>query len=207
MAKWSFLPWRQSSASKYRPDTLNFGCISTSKSGEFSVGDANNKAVPVMPVGCVIPFAGAAAPTGWLLCQGQAVSRTTYAQLFSVIGTTYGSGDGSTTFNLPDMRGRVAVGSDANSPGAQCGETAHKLGISEIPSHSHPYSAYLYSTGAENGRINSQEGAGVKWADPTNTRNSGGGDNHNNMQPSLYLHHIIKIYLRPLEYFSSLRTT
>ena len=193
MAKWSFLPWRQSSASKYRPDTLNYGCISTSKSGEFSVGDANNKAVPVMPVGCVIPFAGAAAPTGWLLCQGQAVSRTTYAQLFSVIGTTYGSGDGSTTFNLPDMRGRVAVGSDANSPGAQCGETAHKLGISEIPSHSHPYSAYLYSTGAENGRINSQEGAGVKWADPTNTRNSGGGDNHNNMQPSLYLHHIIKI--------------
>ena len=104
MAKWPFLPWRQSSASKYRPDTLNYGCISTSKSGEFSVGDANNKAVPVMPVGCVIPFAGAAAPTGWLLCQGQAVSRTTYAQLFSVIGTTYGSGDGSTTFNLPDMR-------------------------------------------------------------------------------------------------------
>lgn len=193
MAKWPFLPWRQSSASKYRPDTLNYGCISTSKSGEFSVGDANNKAVPVMPVGCVIPFAGAAAPTGWLLCQGQAISRTTYAQLFSVIGTTYGSGDGKTTFNLPDMRGRVAVGSDANSPGAQCGETAHKLGISEIPSHSHPYSAYLYSTGAENGRINSQEGAGVKWADPTNTRNSGGGDNHNNMQPSLYLYHIIKI--------------
>ncbi|EHL69933.1 hypothetical protein HMPREF1032_02932, partial [Subdoligranulum sp. 4_3_54A2FAA] len=70
----------------------------------------NNKAVPVMPVGCVIPFAGAAAPTGWLLCQGQAISRTTYAQLFSVIGTTYGSGDGKTTFNLPDMRGRVAVG-------------------------------------------------------------------------------------------------
>ena len=65
MAKWPFLPWRQSSASKYRPDTLNYGCISTSKSGEFSVGDANNKAVPVMPVGCVIPFAGAAAPH-WL---------------------------------------------------------------------------------------------------------------------------------------------
>ena len=115
--------------------------------------------------------------------------RNIYLSLIHI----YGSGDGKTTFNLPDMRGRVAVGSDANSPGAQCGETAHKLGISEIPSHSHPYSAYLYSTGAENGRINSQEGAGVKWADPTNTRNSGGGDNHNNMQPSLYLHHIIKI--------------
>ena len=147
----------------------------------------------LVPTGTVLAFAGSSAPSGFLLCDGRAVSRTTYTSLFSVIGTTYGSGDGSTTFNLPDMRGRVAVGSDANSPGAQCGETAHKLGISEIPSHSHPYSAYLYSTGAENGRINSQEGAGVKWADPTNTRNSGGGDNHNNMQPSLYLYHIIKI--------------
>lgn len=146
-----------------------------------------------MPTGMVVPYAGAAAPDGWLLCQGQAVSRTTYAQLFSVIGTTYGSGDGSTTFNLPDMRGRVAVGSDANSIGTLRGETAHKLTLSEIPSHSHPYSAYIYSTGAENGRINSQEGAGVKWADPTNTRPSGGGDNHNNMQPSLYLHYIIKV--------------
>ncbi len=134
MAKWSFLPWRQSSASKYRPDTLNYGCVSTSKSGEFSVGDANNKAVPVMPVGCVIPFAGAAAPTGWLLCQGQAISRTTYAQLFSVIGTTYGSGDGKTTFNLPDMRGRVAVGSDANSPGAKVGAKGATLSrMSEMP--------------------------------------------------------------------------
>ncbi len=138
MAKWSFLPWRQSSASKYRPDTLNYGCISTSKSGEFSVGDANNKAVPVMPVGCVIPFAGAAAPTGWLLCQGQAISRTTYAQLFSVIGTTYGSGDGKTTFNLPDMRGRVAVGSDANSTGAKAGDVTN----AELPEMQRTY-AYL----------------------------------------------------------------
>lgn len=195
MAKWSFLPWRQSSASKFRPDSLNFGCISVSKSGEVSAGDANNKAVPVMPTGSVIPFAGKTAPTGWLMCQGQAVSRSTYAQLFSVIGTTFGSGDGSTTFNLPNMCGRVAVGvdSDANSIGTQRGETAHKLTNPEIPAHSHPYSAYIYSEGAENGRINSQQGAGVRWADPTDTRNSGGGNSHNNMQPSLYLHYMIKI--------------
>jgi microcystin-dependent protein len=76
-----------------------------------------------VPVGVVHPFAGSTAPDGWLLCDGSAVSRTTYADLFSVIGTIYGSGDGSTTFNLPDMRGifpkgagttNRAAGKDAN---------------------------------------------------------------------------------------------
>ena len=115
MAKWPFIPWRQSTASKFRPDSLNYGCLSVSKSGEVAAGDSNNKAVPVLPTGSVIPFAGKTAPTGWRMCQGQAVSRTTYAQLFSVIGTTFGSGDGSTTFNLPDLRGRVAVGVDSDA--------------------------------------------------------------------------------------------
>ena len=62
--------------------------------------------------GMVMPFAGAAAPTGWLLAYGQAASRSTYSSLFTAIGTTYGSGDGSSTFNLPDLRGRVAAGKD-----------------------------------------------------------------------------------------------
>lgn len=62
--------------------------------------------------GVVLPYAGATAPTGWLLCYGQAVSRTTYATLFALIGTTYGVGDGSTTFNLPDLRGRFPLGKD-----------------------------------------------------------------------------------------------
>jgi len=62
--------------------------------------------------GTVLDFAGATAPTGWLLCYGQAISRTTYAPLFAAIGTTHGAGDGSTTFNLPDCRGRVAAGKD-----------------------------------------------------------------------------------------------
>ncbi len=186
MAKWSFLPWRQSSASKYRPDTLNFGCISTSKSGEFSVGDANNKAVPVMPVGCVIPFAGAAAPTGWLLCQGQAVSRTTYAQLFSVIGTTYGSGDGSTTFNLPDMRGRVAVGSDANSLGSQVGAETRSFAWDYLPSEpalatwQTSFKAVVADAGAAN-----LYGVNNKW--------TGADLPLSVVQPSLHLNQIIKI--------------
>ena len=67
-----------------------------------------------MPTGAIIPFAGSAAPTGWLLCDGgsSGILRTTYAALFAVIGTTYGPGDSSTTFNVPDLRGRVVAGKD-----------------------------------------------------------------------------------------------
>ena len=61
--------------------------------------------------GCVQAYAGSDTPTGWLLCDGSAISRTTYAALFAVIGTTYGAGDGSTTFNLPDMQSRFVYGS------------------------------------------------------------------------------------------------
>jgi len=64
----------------------------------------------LVPTGVVVPFVGAGAPTGWLLAQGQAVSRTAYATLFGVISTTYGAGDGSTTFNLPDLRSRLPLG-------------------------------------------------------------------------------------------------
>src|SRR5689334_21938639 len=66
----------------------------------------------VMPVGGVAPYAGSTAPTGWLFCFGQNVSRTTYASLFAAIGTTFGAGDGSTTFSLPDLRGRTPFGKD-----------------------------------------------------------------------------------------------
>lgn len=69
----------------------------------------------LIPTGTILATARAAAPTGFLLCQGQAVSRTTYAVLFAAIGTTYGVGDGVTTFNLPDLRGRVPVGPDAGA--------------------------------------------------------------------------------------------
>lgn len=64
------------------------------------------------PIGSVVDFAGTVAPAGWMLCYGQALNRTTYAKLFAVIGTTFGAGDGSTTFNLPDLRGFVVAGKD-----------------------------------------------------------------------------------------------
>ena len=68
-----------------------------------------------VPTAAVIAYAGSSAPTGWLLCDGSAISRTTYAALFAKIGTTYGTGDGSTTFNLPDLRGRKVVGKGTNA--------------------------------------------------------------------------------------------
>lgn len=71
------------------------------------------------PVGSIQAYGGSSAPWGWLLCQGQAVSRATYAELFNVIGTSFGSGDGSTTFNIPDLRGEFLRGSGANSHSGQ----------------------------------------------------------------------------------------
>jgi microcystin-dependent protein len=71
-------------------------------------------------IGAIMDFAGSAAPAGWLLCYGQAVSRVTYSSLFQVIGTTYGVGDGSTTFNVPDLRGRASFGKD-NMGGSTAG--------------------------------------------------------------------------------------
>lgn len=76
---------------------------------------ANGTLYADAPIGSIQAYGGTTAPSGWLLCQGQAVSRTTYAELFKAIGTAFGEGDGSTTFNLPDYRGKVPFGADANN--------------------------------------------------------------------------------------------
>lgn len=197
MAKWPFVPQRQASGAKYRPASLGFGCISVSKSGELSVGSAQNVPVPVMPSGALVPFAGTAAPAGWLLCNGGAVSRTAYAQLFAVIGTTYGSGDGKTTFNLPDLRGRVPVGvnGSANPLGKREGEKTHSLITDEMPRHKHSIGQTYHYVGAGNGdRVmnDSYGGSNDSGAGYTETDPVGWGNAHNNMQPSLYLNYIIK---------------
>lgn len=76
---------------------------------------ANNRDVSGVPTGMLLPFAGTAIPEGYLLCNGSAVSRTTYSKLFGVIGTLWGSGDGSTTFNLPDFSDRFIEGTTSTS--------------------------------------------------------------------------------------------
>jgi len=92
------------------------------------------------PPGAIIAFAGTSAPTGWLACQGQAVSRSVYAALFAAIGTTWGAGDGSTTFNLPDLRGVFLRGTGTNSTGSSSGAVGPSVGTYAVDTylnHSH----------------------------------------------------------------------
>jgi microcystin-dependent protein len=104
----------------------------------------NGTAIAEVPVGTILDFAGITPPSGYLVCNGQTVSRTTYAALFAVLGGTWGGGDGSTTFHLPDLRRRVAIGSGGtvvSGPGAAVGnvggQEATVLDNGTLPSHSH----------------------------------------------------------------------
>jgi len=93
--------------------------------------------------GMLMMFAGGILPTNWLKCDGTAISRTTYAALFAVVGTSYGTGNGSTTFNVPNLSVRMPVGPGAapyNVLGAVGGEERHLLNLAEIPTHSHDIS-------------------------------------------------------------------
>lgn len=167
-----------------------------SRAGASAVGG-------MAPTGVVLPFAGSSAPTGWLLCFGQAVSRTTYATLFTAIGTTYGAGDGSTTFLLPDLRGRVAAGTDnmggtaasrlttagsgvnGASLGASGGGQTHTLTTAQLPAHSH--SGVVTGSGAGGANLGVGD-AGILGS----TANEGSGQAHPNVQPTIILNHIIK---------------
>lgn len=89
------------------------------------------------PTGAVTEYAGSSAPTGWLLCDGSAVSRSTYAALFAVIGTNYGAGDGSTTFNVPDVRGRVPTGKGSHADVDVLGDNDGSVLADRRPKHKH----------------------------------------------------------------------
>ncbi len=173
------------------------------------------------PSGVMVAYGGSIAPSGWLVCDGSAVSRTTYAGLFTAIGTAYGAGDGSTTFNVPDLRDRVPIGvspgslgSDrptARSLGQTGGEESHTLTTAEMPSHNHSVSDPGHQHGTADGSNFATDGSYTvetagsddrcpsSYVGSTNSSttgitigNTGGGGSHNNMQPFAVCNWIIK---------------
>lgn len=90
------------------------------------------------PIGAVLSYAGSAAPVGWMLCNGAAISRTAFAKLFAAIGTNFGVGNGTTTFNLPDLRDRVAVGvGPSRTQASTGGASSVTLTTGQLPGHDH----------------------------------------------------------------------
>ena len=161
------------------------------------------------PAGTITGFGGGVAPTGWLLCNGAEVSRTTYAALFAAIGTSYGTGNGTDTFNVPNALGRTMVGAGtgagggtsgagvvsggaalaARSVGQWFGEETHTLTLAETPAHTHTLPSGCggggYTTAVE---CVFDGGYPNTWT----TNSQGGGSAHNVMQPSFIASYIIK---------------
>lgn len=143
-----------------------------------------------------------AAPTGWLLCDGSAISRITYAELFAAISTTYGAGNGTSTFNIPDLRARVPIGVDGEAGrlasedalGKSGGASTHTLSTAEIPAHSHAASLTTLPTTGGSSAIAASSGGGLPPTErAVGVSNAGGGGAHNNMQPYQVVNWMIKI--------------
>lgn len=169
----------------FAPTGVTIGTLTVTNltvTGSFSV--AANRIV-----GEMIDYGGTAAPALWLLCYGQAINRTTYASLFGAIGTAFGAGDGSTTFNVPDLRGRVTAGKDdmggvaanritnaasgvtGTTLGATGGAQSITLVTANMPSHAHTQQG-TFASGAPSSTAHTHDFSGTTVA---NTFNAGGG--------------------------------
>lgn len=161
-----------------------------------------------VPIGTITPYGGDSDPDYWLICDGRAISRTTYADLFAVIGTTYGTGDGSTTFNIPDLSGKVAIGSGTNySLGSTGGKSELTLsaavgaadsranGIAYLGENRSEYqSAHIYSYNLQASSYNTSSSSSY-WNHSTPVTEATGTDrNVTNMQPYIVTNYIIKAY-------------
>jgi microcystin-dependent protein len=159
------------------------------------------KTYDVVPTGIVMVWTTTSAPTGFLLCDGSAVNRTTYADLYAVVGTTYGVGDGATTFNLPDLLGRVVImvdgsanritasstnGGNADTLGGAGGAQTHTLSTGEVANHTH---ALGQTAGVGSvGLVTASDDTTGTYISGTN----GGGGAHSNTQPWIALEYVIK---------------
>lgn len=163
--------------------------------------------------GIILPTAGILAgdPVGWLVCDGRAVSRTTYAALFAMIGTSFGPGNGSTTFNIPDGRGRTLIGVGAGAGltaralGDTVGTETHTLTVAQMPTHGHRFRASYTNQASpqtqNTGGFMTTTASDATQAEFTGTPSAaqgqqiggtGGDGAHPNMQPSLAVNWLIK---------------
>jgi microcystin-dependent protein len=159
---------------------------------DTSINPVQNKVVKeyvdnFIPKGVINTYAGSTAPNGWLICDGSAISRNTYSDLFNVIGTTYGTGDGDTTFNLPNLKGKIPVGydisdSDFNVVGKTGGEKTHTISILELPK------SIVYDEEKSSGEYVRYADGGSRGYKVTKNTNQP----HNIMQPYLVMNYIIK---------------
>ena len=174
---------------------------------DYLVDNINNKTATgegsvsgdTLPIGAIIEWNSDIIPENWLLCNGQAVNREEYSELFEILGVAYGEGDGSTTFNLPNYKGRVAVGKDEsdtdfNTLGKQGGEKKHTLTTDEMPKHGHNTQGFNrthtgISDGGESMSRHKVEGDPV---DGGVVLEAGGDQPHNNLQPYIITNFIIK---------------
>ena len=167
---------------------------------KYNFDGANLTDIEGIPTGTIVPWTDSSIPTGFLECNGAAVSRSTYSALFAIVGTTYGAGDGSSTFGLPDLQNNVAVGKSnnkalASTGGAENAATANAtLSEAQLASHSHNMPAHgphsnvprKILTYGPDGRYTPSQGTG-------NT-GSGSGHQHNTsvLQPYIALIYVIK---------------
>ena len=181
---------------------------------KYDFDGANLTGIEGIPTATIVPWSSASVPSGFLECDGSAVSRTTYATLFGIVGTTYGVGDGSTTFNVPDLADNVPVGKSNNkalastggantvaATGNVGGSTANAtLTTAQLASHSHNMPGAL--TG---GSPSAGAGFGYQRNTANATANAGSGSGHSHnmsatfsgdstsvLQPYLALIYIIK---------------
>jgi len=181
---------------------------------DYLGGDGLMHQMSGVPTGCILPFAGPVAnvPLGFLACDGRAVLRSSYGNLYATIGGYYGNGDGVTTFNLPDCRGRVLMGAGAGGGltnrnlGEYLGEENHVLSVNELAAHAHPYQDNghqhvfpnpfgLQVSGGPGGgdwvsfgvSTTGMSGVGIT------IQNTGANWGHNNVQPSLAVNAIIRV--------------
>jgi microcystin-dependent protein len=151
--------------------------------------------IVAIPSATVLPYAGATAPTGYLLCNGATISQTTYAALFAIIAHTYGADPGGGNFILPDLRGNVPVGYKASDTpfgtlGAVGGEKTHQLIAAEMPAHTHPQQSDTVIVGG--GGFPPSGTSGSTFNRGGTTDSTGGDGSHNNLSPYIVLNYIIK---------------